>query len=59
MDDFDRMNFTGNWYVVYDKLGDGCVDFLIRLESKLRWSTLVYNSSGNLKPRVLSEIVLH
>ena len=42
LDDFDRTYFTDNWYVVYDKLGDGCcVDFPIRLESKLRWSTLV------------------
>ena len=58
LDDFDRTYFTDNWYVVYDKLGDGCcVDFPIRLESKLRWSTLVYNSSGNVKPRVFSEII--
>ena len=58
LDDFDKTYFTDNWYVAYDKLGDGCcVDFPIRLESKLRWSTLVYNSSGNIKQRVFSEII--
>ena len=43
---------------MYDKLGDGCcIDFPIRLESKLKWSTIVYNGNGVVKPRVFNEIV--
>ena len=55
LDDFDTTYFTDNWY---DKLGDGCtIDFPVRLESKLKWSSVVYNCTGNVKPRVFSEIV--
>ena len=45
MDDFDNTFLKDNWYVVYDKLGDGCIcsiEFPIRLESKIRWSPKVF-----------------
>ena len=38
LEDFDTTYFIDNWYIVYDKLGDGCcVDFPI----------VVYNSNGS------------
>ena len=56
--DFDAIYFSDNWHVVYDKLGDGCrVDFPIRLESKIKWSSVVYNSDGSVKPRVFTEMI--
>ena len=37
--DFDTTYFKDDWYIAYDKLGDGCtIHFPIRLESKIRWS---------------------
>ena len=47
LEEFNSTYFSDNWYIVYDKLGDGCkVDFPIRLESKIRWSSVVYNFDG-------------
>ena len=58
LEEFNNTYFSDNWYIVYDKLGDGCkVDFIIRLESKIRWSSVVYNSDGSVKPRVFTEII--
>ena len=56
MEDFDRTYFENCWYVAHDRLGDGCsVDFPIRLESKIRWSPIVYNSDGSAKPRIFND----
>lgn len=58
LDDFNTTYFSDGWYVVYDKLGDGCtVDFPIRLESKLKWSSQVFYSNGNVKPKVFTEMI--
>ena len=49
MNDFDKTYFKDNWYVAYDKLGDGCaMDFPVRLESKIRWSPEVFNADGTM-----------
>ena len=53
--DFDTTYFRDNWYIVYDRLG--CIDFPIRLENKLKWSTIVYDCNGTIKPRVFTEII--
>ena len=58
LEDFDTTFFDDNWYIVYDKLGDGCrVHFPIRLESKIKWSRTVFNSDGSVKPRVFTEMI--
>ena len=45
-------------YIVYDKLGDGCrIDFPVRLESRIKWSGVIYNSDGSAKPRVFIEMI--
>ena len=45
-------------YTVYDKLGDGCrIDFPVRLESRIKWSIVVYYSDGSAKPRVFTEMI--
>ena len=59
---FSTTYFPVDWHVVYNNLGDGCrVDFPVRLESKLKWSSKVYvrDTSGNLvlKPRTFTEMV--
>ena len=42
------------WYIVYDRLGDGCkVDFSSRLESRIEWSSQVFSRSGNVKLKYL------
>ena len=60
LEDFNTTYFSDNWYVAYyDKLGDGCgVHFPIRLESKIKWSSIVYNSDGSKKPRVFTEMIV-
>ena len=56
--DFDAIYFSDNWHVVYDKVGDGSrLDFPIRLESRIKWSSIVYNSDGSVKPRVFTEMI--
>ena len=58
MNDFDTTYFKDDWYLAYDRLGDGCtIDFPIRLESKIRWSPKVYNADGTVKSRIFSEII--
>ena len=58
LEDFDPTYFRDNWYVVYDRLGDGCcIDFPVKIESKIKWSSLVYNSGGSSKPKIFSEII--
>ena len=58
IEDFDGTYFENDWYVAYDRLGDGCsVDFPIKLESKIRWSPIVYNSDGSTKSRIFNEII--
>lgn len=58
LEDFDTTYFCDNWYVAYDRLGDGCcIDFPVKIESKIKWSSLVYNSDGSSKPRIFSEII--
>ena len=59
LEEFNSTYFSDDWYIVYNRLGDGCkVDFpIIRLESKIRWSSVVYNSDGSVKPKVFTEII--
>ena len=58
LNDFDKTFFYADWYVAYDKLGDGyAVDFPIRLESKIMWSPRVFNADGTVKPRIFIEII--
>ena len=48
LDDFNPTFFPVNWFIVYDKLGNGCkVDFPVRLESKLKWSPALYDKLSN------------
>ena len=56
--DFDTTYFSDNWHIVYDKLGDGCcVEFPLRLESRIKWSAVVYNSDGSSKPKLFNEMI--
>ena len=58
LEDFNATYFSGDWHVVFDKLGDGCkVDFPLRIENKLKWSSLVYNFDGSVKSRVFTEMI--
>ena len=57
------MFFPVNWFIVYDKLGNGCkVDFPVRLESKLKWSPTVYGKLSNgtvvVQEKIFSEILV-
>ena len=46
------------WYIVYDRLGDGCrVDFPIRLGSRIKWSSQVFSGNGNVKPKIFKEMI--
>ena len=60
--DFSNVYFPADWYVVYDKLGNGCkVVFPVRLESKIRLSSPVYSkmSDGSivLQPKTFTEMI--
>ena len=58
LEDFNMTYFGGDWHVVFDKLGDGCrVNFPLKLESKLKWSSLVYNFDGSVKSRIFTEMI--
>ena len=58
LNDFDKTYFKDNWYVAYDKLGNGCsIHFPIRLEGKIRWSPKIFYLDGTVKPRIFSEII--
>ena len=43
--------------IKHDKLGDSCLEFPVRLESRLKWSSTVYTSSGSVKPRIFTEMI--
>ena len=54
--------FPANWYVVYDKLDNGCkVVFAFRLESKVRYSSPVYSKKSDgsivLMPKTFTEMI--
>ena len=56
---YELENFDSktNWYRCYDKLGNGCcIDFPVRLHSKIVWSALVYVKlpNGQLQPKARS-----
>lgn len=57
--DFSNVYFPDDWYVVYDKLGNGCrVVFPVRLESKVRFSSPVYTKKSIvLQPKTFTEMV--
>ena len=60
--DFSNVYFPANWYVVYDKLGNGCtVVFPVRLESKVRYSSPVYSKKSDgsivLIPKTFTEMI--
>ena len=58
LDDFCKEYFSGEWHRCYDRLRDGCeVDFPIRITSKLRWSTAVYDENCVHKPKCYTEIL--
>lgn len=62
LEDFGSTYFPAGWHVVYDRLGDGCgIDFPVRLESKLKWSTTLYSKQedGTLlpKPKTFIEMI--
>jgi len=45
LDEGNPMFFPVNWFIVYDKLGNGStVDFPVRLESRLKWTPTVYDT---------------
>ena len=63
LDDFNPTFFPGNWFIVYDKLGNGCkVDFPVRLESKLKWSPTVYEKLPNgtvvVREKIFTEVLV-
>ena len=63
LDDFNPTFFPGNWFIVYDKLGNGCkVDFPVRLESKLKWSPTVYDKLPNgtvvVREKIFTEVLV-
>lgn len=52
--DFDSNLFPVDWYVAYDKLGDGCcIDFPVRMLPSIKWSRTVYSKAadGSLVPK--------
>ena len=54
----DETYFMDEWYIVYDRLGDGCkIDFPIRLESRIKWSSQVFSRSGSVKPKIFKEMI--
>ena len=60
--DFSNVCFPANWYVVYDKLGNGCeVMFPVWLGSKIRYSSPVYSKKSDgsivLMPKAFTEMI--
>lgn len=60
--DFSNLYFPADWYVVYDKLGNGCkVVFPVRLESKVKYSSPVYSKKSDgsivLMPKSFTEMI--
>ena len=53
LEEFDETYFMDERYIVYDRLGDGCkIDFPIRLERRIKWSSQVFSRSGSIKPKI-------
>jgi len=57
------MFFPVNWFIVHDKLGNGCtVDFPVRLESRLKWTPTVYDKLSNgtvvVREKLFSEVLV-
>ena len=54
--------FAVNWFIVYDKLGNGCKVDPVRLESKLKWSPALYDKFPNgtvvVRKKIFSEIIV-
>ena len=43
LSDFDTKYFVDEWYVNYDKLGDGCaIDFPLKMKSCIKWNREYY-----------------
>ena len=63
LSDFDTQHFTDiNWYVVHDRLGNGCkLEFPVDMFSTLKYSPKVFckDSTGTVttKPRTFTEVV--
>ena len=60
--DFSNVYFPADWYVVYDKLGNGCkVVFPVGLESKVKYSSPVYSKKSDgsivLMPKSFTEMI--
>ena len=60
--DFNVIFFPADWYVAYDKHGDGCcIDFPVIMTPKIKYGPTCYrkNSDGIVivKPRLFTEIV--
>ena len=59
LEDFDSTFFCDNWFVSYDKIGNGCaIDFPIRLQAVLKQGPVRYmKTSSRLvrQPRVYVE----
>ena len=61
--DFDLKYFSSDWFVSYDKLGDGCkIQFPIHLNSFVRFSPLTYTKDSNddiivPRPRDFTELL--
>ena len=58
LEDFNTTYVGGDWCVFHVRLGDGCtIDFPIRFESRIKWSSVVYNSNESAKPRIFQEMI--
>ena len=60
--DFDPNHFSSNWFISYNRLGDGCkVDFSINLRSHVEFTPLTYIKDHNndmvARPRDFSELL--
>ena len=62
LDNFNPTFFAVNWFIVYDKLGNGCKVDPVCLESKLKWSPALYDKLPNgtvvVRKKIFSEIVV-
>ena len=46
--DFDSRYFTEDWWIAYDKLGDGCcIDYPIRMRPSLKYGPKYYSKNSN------------
>ena len=45
-------------FPLYGSLRDGCkIDFPIRLESRIKWSSQVFSGSGSVNPKIFKEMI--